>query len=183
MKIYSSIDDAYEDYVKYLRENGELRTDERGDNMKQKIIPTKYGNAKIDKKGHYSITSRKEGNNGKYLHRLIYADFYDIEIPKNYDIHHKDGNKLNNCIMNLQMVPHGIHTKNHQKGENNSLWNPKARVIKNGLTSYGKQKYALRYNGKNYIFSVNYNKLEKFSNQINENHLNEKQIIQLINQK
>lgn len=178
-----SIDKAFEHYRDFIKDNGELIIDERGDNMKQKIIHTKYGNAKINKEGYYSITSRKEGNNGKYLHRLIYADFYDVEIPKNYDIHHKDGNKLNNCIMNLQIAPHGIHIKNHQKGENNNLWNPKARVIKNGLMPYGKQRYSLRYNGKDYIKSVNYNKLEKFSNQINENHLNEKQIIQLINQR
>ena len=35
MKIYSSIDNAYEDYGKYIRENGELRTDERGDILYQ----------------------------------------------------------------------------------------------------------------------------------------------------
>lgn len=43
------------------------------------ILHTKFGNAKIDN-GYYRITSWKEGNNGKLLHRLIWEDFWKTEI-------------------------------------------------------------------------------------------------------
>lgn len=41
-----------------------------------KIMKTKYGNAKIGNMGYYVITSYKEGNHRKLLHRLIWEDFW-----------------------------------------------------------------------------------------------------------
>lgn len=34
------------------------------------MLKTKYGNATLHHKGHYRITSGKEGNHGKFLHSL-----------------------------------------------------------------------------------------------------------------
>lgn len=84
------------------------------------IINTKFGNAKIYK-GYYRITSRNEGNHGKYLHRLIFEDFYGFKIPKKYIIHHKNGNKLDNCILNLQLIEFKNHVKIHNTGKTNSM--------------------------------------------------------------
>ena len=83
--------------------------------MKSKIH-TKFGTAKIDKKGYYYITSRKEGNNGKFLHRLVFEDFYKIKLPKDVFIHHNDGDKTNNEIWNLIPLSLAEHTAlhNHQ---------------------------------------------------------------------
>lgn len=73
---------------------------------------TKFGRAYIGNHGYYQITSSKEGNHNKLLHRLIYEDFYG-EIPKQYHIHYKNGNKLDNCILNLQLISienhHSLH--------------------------------------------------------------------------
>ena len=46
---------------------------------------TKYGIAKIHNTGYYRITSRKEGNNGKLLHRLIFEDVHKrkLSLAKN----------------------------------------------------------------------------------------------------
>lgn len=41
-----------------------------------KKLHTKWGTAKINSDGYYVITSRKEGNNGKRLHRLIARDYF-----------------------------------------------------------------------------------------------------------
>ena len=81
-------------------------------------MKTKFGNAKITNGRYYVITSRKEGNNGKLLHRLICEDFYNTEVPQGYHIHHKNGNKLDNCILNLQLMRDKDHRILHNSGEN-----------------------------------------------------------------
>lgn len=77
-------------------------------------ITTKFGIAKINKDGYYQITSRKEGNNNKFLHRLIWETVWG-KIPKNWVIHHIDGNKTNNCILNLLGMD--------RSGENHPMYN------------------------------------------------------------
>ena len=80
---------------------------------------TKFGNAKLQKNGYYQITSRKEGNNCKYLHRLLFEDFYGCEIPEGFNVHHIDGNKQNNCIMNLQLLRERDHVMIHSNNNSN----------------------------------------------------------------
>lgn len=87
--------------------------------MSKKKIVTKFGNAKIGKGGYYIITSKKEGNNNKKLHRLIFEDFYKVTLLSFVDIHHKDGDKLNNNISNLKAVYHWEHQRQHKQGEGN----------------------------------------------------------------
>jgi len=41
-------------------------------------------------------------------HRTIYRLFYG-DIPTGWEIHHKDFNKLNNCIDNLIALPKYLH--------------------------------------------------------------------------
>lgn len=78
-----------------------------------KTLHTKYGNVNINNyDGYYRVTSSKEGNHSKRWHRLIFEDFYG-KIPNNCIIHHKDNNKKNNCIMNLQIMTQNEHCKDH----------------------------------------------------------------------
>lgn len=77
-------------------------------------LPTKFGGANLNNNGYYIIRSSKEGNNGKLLHRLIWEDFYNREIPNGYDIHHINNNKVDNRIQNLQCVEHGKHIQFHK---------------------------------------------------------------------
>ena len=51
------------------------------------------------------------------MHRYVWK-FYNGDIPKGYDIHHKDGNKLNNKIENLEILSHSEHTKLYASGYN-----------------------------------------------------------------
>ena len=80
-------------------------------------LHTKFGTARIDKNGYYIITSRIEGNNRKKLHRLIFEDFYGFKIPEGYVIHHKNGNKLDNCILNLKLMKLTDHLKLHKSNK------------------------------------------------------------------
>ncbi len=78
-------------------------------------MKTKWGNATINKhSGYYVITSSKEGNNGKKLHRLIMEEYLGCEIPKGYLVHHVDENKLNNDIDNLVLVKKVEHSEIHR---------------------------------------------------------------------
>ena len=79
-------------------------------------MKTKFGSATIHPQGYYKIRSRKEGNRDKTLHRLVWEDFYGCKVPEGFVIHHKDGNKLNNCILNLQLMRKSEHDRFHNCG-------------------------------------------------------------------
>ena len=46
--------------------------------------------------------------------RIIVEDLLGRELKENEDIHHIDGNPLNNSIENLEIVEHGEHQKEHR---------------------------------------------------------------------
>lgn len=85
---------------------------------------TIFGKAYVGNHGYYVVTSKKEGNHNKLLHRLIFEKFYG-PIPKGYHVHHKDENKLNNCIMNLQILPKKQHHSQHSMGYVHTVENRK----------------------------------------------------------
>lgn len=117
--------------------------------MKKKIH-TKFGTATIVK-GYYVIKTRKEGNHNKFLHRLIWEDFYDCEVPKGYVIHHRNHIKTDNCILNLQLMRHSDHNTLHNTGntgEKNHNYKPYATIMKKGFNRSGSQRYAINFNGK-----------------------------------
>lgn len=79
----------------------------------KEVVVTVFGNARINSSGYYWITSSKEGNKGKLLHRLIWEYYYGKSVPEGYDIHHLNLDKFDNRIQNLQCVEHGLHIKFH----------------------------------------------------------------------
>lgn len=63
--------------------------------------------------GYYCYRTK----NGRYvyLHREVYEMHYG-PIPSGYIVHHKDGNKLNNSIENLELLSRAEHASVHHKG-------------------------------------------------------------------
>lgn len=107
------------------------------------IIETKWGSAKIVG-GYYVITTRKEGNHGKALHRLVFEDFYNIELPPDIDIHHHDGDKLNNNIWNLIPLTRSEHIAIHQNErieQGNYVKNPSIESRLKSSKSQGSSGY------------------------------------------
>lgn len=104
-------------------------------------IKTKFGNASMDSTGYYKITTQKEGNFEKYLHRLIYEEHYG-KIPDGYVVHHKNHNKLDNDPNNLELMSRAEHTVLHSKG--NKYWLGKKH------TEETKQKLSKAHTGKKY---------------------------------
>lgn len=128
-------------------------------------LHTKFGNAKLYSDGYYMITSGKEGNHCKKLHRLIWEDFYGCKVPEGYIIHHKNGNKTDNCILNLQLMRKGKHNSLHVCGENHPRYGKGdvdyARILRGGSHD-GIQDYMLVYKGERLKYSRYKNKLIKW---------------------
>ena len=113
--------------------------------MSKQVLHTKFGIAIIDKE-YYRISKGNSSNYQKYLHRLIFEDFYKCEIPEGFVVHHKDGNKLNNCILNLQLMRKFDHASIHHKGLKHSI-EAKAKMSK---AKKGKYCGADNWNYKDY---------------------------------
>ncbi len=61
---------------------------------------------------------------GKLLHRELWEKEHG-EIPKGFDVHHKNENKLDNSLENLELISHSEHLKRHNSKENNPNWDKK----------------------------------------------------------
>ena len=61
--------------------------------------------------GYYLAT---KGKPRKRMHIYVW-EYYHSEVPKGYEVHHRDGNKANNDISNLQLVKPQEHQEIHRK--------------------------------------------------------------------
>ena len=75
----------------------------------RKKINTKYGLVHEDHNGYYYTSDNRR------LHRVIWEDFYGQKIPDGMVIHHKDMNRKNNDISNLQLMTSEAHTELHKE--------------------------------------------------------------------
>ena len=109
-------------------------------------IKTKFGNIVLNEGRYYRVCTCKEGNQGKMFHKLVWEDFYGCEVPKGYIIHHKNGNTLDNCILNLQLMRLSDHSIHHNEKREVSL-DTKLKQSKNYNTTgyYRVSKYHLPY--------------------------------------
>ena len=72
--------------------------------------PTWRGGARyLDHKG-YVITWDQESGGYRREHQLIWEK-YNGPLPKGYIVHHKDGNRQNNNLYNLEAMPKLAHDK------------------------------------------------------------------------
>jgi len=79
-------------------------------------LKTKFGTATVNQDGYYEIVSMKEGNKDKLLHRLIYEDYHGTTLDKGIHIHHRNRDKLDNCVLNLEALTAAEHIRLHRKG-------------------------------------------------------------------
>ena len=62
----------------------------------------------------YRGTRSKQRKDRDNLHKAKFKHYFG-EIPKGYDVHHKDGNKLNNEISNLELLSRSEHMRHHRE--------------------------------------------------------------------
>ena len=79
-----------------------------------KFYDNKGRKGTIQKNGYKQITI-----NGvrEYEHRIVWREHYG-EIPKDYHVHHINGNKLDNRIENLTLISQKEHCYYHAKDNN-----------------------------------------------------------------
>lgn len=95
---------------------------------KQNIIDTEFGKGYLDNRGYVCVAH-------KLLHHLVWEKHYGKKVPKGYYIHHKDGNKTNNDINNLQLMSASEHTKLHMSKGNHPNYGKKLTLDRKILLS------------------------------------------------
>lgn len=69
------------------------------------IVTNKILKPELTNKGYYRINLSINGIRKKYyIHRLVALMFLENNDPKRNNVNHKDGNKLNNNVENLEWV-------------------------------------------------------------------------------
>lgn len=71
-----------------------------------------YGFCRDDKTGYYLSSYKFDGKRRKRLHVYMWEK-HNGKIPKGYQIHHKDHDKSNNEITNLEILSKEEHQKYH----------------------------------------------------------------------
>ncbi len=87
------------DYDYYITDTGQVY---KGDKL---LSPANNG------LGYLDIKLLKGGKRiHHYMHRLVWQTFVG-EIPVGYEVNHKDHNKANNKLTNLELVTHSVNLK------------------------------------------------------------------------
>lgn len=104
---------------KSLKEDENYLIYSNGDLYSKKV--NRFLKGKIDNVGYktYALAlQEKRSKSGKKLSKMVYAHRlvaeYFLDNPNNYDIvHHKDGNRLNNNVENLEWTNVKEHNRHH----------------------------------------------------------------------
>ena len=79
----------------------------------------------------------------QYLHQIIWV-YVNGDILDGYDVHHIDGNKLNNSIYNLELKEGHVHNSEHKIGHHCSE-ETKLKMSKSQINNLKKSKKVAQY--------------------------------------
>lgn len=107
--------------------------------------PEIWNEGHIDNRGRFRVyapwCSKKYG--GGYVFRSFANwEYNNGAIPKGYDIHHKNKNKLDDSIENLEIIKHNEHAKLHNKITFNKFV---CKRCNKQFVLTGKEKHGNRY--------------------------------------
>ncbi len=76
-----------------------------------------------------------------HIHRLLVMYRVGHDLDPTLYVHHKDGNKLNALMGNLEILPESVHQSMHNKGRKQSSEHVAKRIAAMAKTRYGKDIY------------------------------------------
>lgn len=89
----------------------------RGFKLRQKVeLPFQMFNGikfTLRNTGYYGMTNGDRTS----MHRFVW-EFHNGKIPNNHDIHHRDRNKANNKLENLELLSKNEHARKFATGNN-----------------------------------------------------------------
>ena len=100
---------------------------------------------KIVKKGDYLYAivldhPKRTANNYVLYHRAVMENFLGRLLQKHEVVHHIDGNKHNNDILNLELMHNSEHSKHHAKRGRNII----VCICPNCLKKFSKEKRQIK---------------------------------------
>jgi NUMOD4 motif. len=114
----SFLDNAYA-----VNEFGEIRSNERY-GLDGRIVHSKILKPYEINTNYLVVDLRYNGERRRYLvHRLVYCTINNIDINTNLVIHHKDHNRHNNSISNLDII---TQSENIREYVNSEFYKPKS---------------------------------------------------------
>ena len=115
----------------------------------------RYMKTSIDKDGYLTISLRnnKNGYSRFGVHRLLLIAFNPIENMENMQVNHKDGNKLNNNLSNLEWVTCEENLKHARENNLNNIFGAKGEKHPNRRISEKEAKEIIKLNKEGYIKS------------------------------
>jgi hypothetical protein len=107
--------------------------------------------------------------NGKKLSHIIWNKHNPDNLMRSgYVIHHKDKNKLNDDISNLELMLNGEHTKIHWTGKKHSE-ETKKKISKNSVGNRG-QKFSEEHKKKISMANIGKKRSEEAKKKMSESH-------------
>lgn len=124
---------------------------------KRKLTGPKNHNFKTGKTisphGYVVLCSKMWGkNHTRYEHRVVMENHLGRSLLRNEIVHHKNGNKLDNRIENLELHSRASHNRKHGKGDllkcrkcGKESWFSPAQLRRQRLDSYACRKCGGRW--------------------------------------
>jgi len=86
--------------------------------LNKRILPFAYGGNKRPFVSLREADPKNKKYERKYIHELVWTHFSGKEKVKGFEIHHKDGDYLNNHIDNLEYLSKEQHYEKHKQMKN-----------------------------------------------------------------
>lgn len=96
---------------------------------------------------YFTVNLLKDGKRTTNRIHVLVAEAFIGEIPRGYHVHHKDGNKQNNRVDNLEI----IHPKKHRK-ETEKIC-PQIVTGMNNYNKYERPKHIIQYDLDNHFIA------------------------------
>lgn len=107
-------------------------------------LPKRWDEGYVDNRGRFRVYApwcSKKYKGGYVFRSFTNWEYYNGKISKGYDIHHKNRNKLDDRLKNLELMKHGEHTKLHSQKFHKFI----CKTCGKGFIRTGKQTHGFRY--------------------------------------